>query len=263
MQTFYKNNKTHKLKLYKSIDNKLFDLLVDLDAQMAQGYENNDLNIILKYYIISKLLVDKNLSGEITYEAIKQNITLTRTNTNQIYVDQIQPIYEYEPGKYCPKIKYKNKYEPKEKIIKKYEFDFEPLINYIQTTKRIIITNTLPKKFINIKPDITNRDNYINPNVSQFNNKLHIYLPLNDIDDSDPESDNEQQLNQIHDPYINKLEEKQIDIQSKHILQAKDKNEIQQLTKFIGKRTENHRDKDRDKYLNKLLPETHNSKNKK
>lgn len=245
MQTFYKNNKTHKEKLEKSINNKLFDLLIDLDGQLAQGYEHTDLNIMLKYYIMTKLIIDRQAISGITFTAIKQNVAIARTNDNNIYIDRIETITEYEPNKYCPQVSYKHKYDKGQNIIKRYEIDFEPLRLFAKNKRNITMKIDYPR-FKILKIDRTNTDNYIHKNVSQFNNKLNIYLPPNVFEDSDSEDDKEQKMQSIKNPY------------TPYILTGDDKDKMQQLTQFIGKKSENHRDKDRQKHINKLLGTTPN-----
>lgn len=135
MSVQHKNLQKHYSKLRKSIDNKLFDLLIDLDDENSSDYPFKDINIILKYYIINKILYNKRCIEllKISDKNVHQELTIGKSNDNLIYITSILSKNRNEPELLKNSfILCNNNYDDKN-IIKRYSCDLKPLINFINT----------------------------------------------------------------------------------------------------------------------------------
>jgi hypothetical protein len=85
------NNQRHNEKLSRSIDNKLFDLLIDLDQQNL-NYKNSDINIAIKYLIIQKIFIDRQCIDILTENIDKTtnfSIEFGKADNNEIKITHL------------------------------------------------------------------------------------------------------------------------------------------------------------------------------
>lgn len=162
----------HIAKLNKSIDNKLFDLLVDLEDQInTNNYQHWKINHELRKVILRKIMLDKNIKltpnklgvyGYSHNEKIQfkeYNITFGKGDDNIIY-----PMYAVFSFK--DKVTTKQFEYNKDKIKKKIQYN---LVNVFKNAKQdlspihnnIIELNSKYYRYNNIKY-IYPEDNYIN-----------------------------------------------------------------------------------------------------
>lgn len=282
MQTQISNTKRHIIKLQKSIDNKLFDLLVDLDDQLVNGYERTEINIMLKANIIRKILVDTNIIHHVNCgnTTTIQEIIIMKSKDNSIYIESV---INYDKQIQDNKTTvtqiplYKNPKLKELAIVKKYKIDMIPIYKYLKTKTSSVNLNTqinysqnnfveenkvkkfndllLKKKsfqfsYINIKnKQLINHQNDIKnkPKYKNFRESLNDYCPINNINNS---SESEDEYKQIKNEYINIpfIINKNNDIEDIRLNESQMQNQINKIP-LIGKRSVNHRDIDRKKYL--------------
>jgi len=247
MQTLHHNTVKHITKLTKSISNKLFDLLIDLDDQMAHGYENTSLNIMLKYMILQKILYDSNIPHKFKVptmdddELTSREILFNKMSDNSVFINMITDT---------------TKLQPKPKTIFNQPI---PLTSTFQVAKKYKI-NIIPtyahfsdyiyakvKKLIKAKPKVMNITH------TYFDIKPTKRTPYSKINYDEIKDVNFKNIQPeyLKQPFIiskNEFDGTVIKIdESEEQLKKK-----QQLTKFLGTRSISHRDEDREKYLQKL-----------
>lgn len=159
----------HIAKLTKSIDNKLFDLLVDIEDQInTNNYTHWKINHELRKIIMRKILLDKDIkltpnklgvygyshNEKIQFKEYK--LTLGKGDDNLIY-----PMYAVFSFK--DKVTTKQFNYNKDKIKKKIQYD---LVNVFKSMKQDLIS-------------IHNNVIELNPHYYRYNNIKYIYPKLN------------------------------------------------------------------------------------
>jgi hypothetical protein len=285
MNILVANTNKHINKVRKSIQNKLFDLLVDLDDELAHGYDNMELNVMLKANIIKKILVDLKLMSKIVVSntTTVQDITFLKMRDNTI---EVQNIINYDKAisgnvKNINQLQlYKN---PNPSVIKesvkKYQINMVPLYNYMKQQKsknninkvmiqpKMLVFKDLQitaNRFKILKSENLNKINIkqsINDIFNEEDENKPIQIVINDLDKSDSESNDE--LEEIKQQYtqspfiLSDTEEDEIQDtrlkEQRHKQKLEKFNNMQKATPYIGKKSISHRDKDRQKYIGKLV----------
>lgn len=274
MKTLAHNTAKHISKLTRSIDNKLFDLLIDLDDQLAHGYEQQHANLLLKYFIMHKILLDNQMleNTVVNDHVIQQNITLDKMKDNYIKVQTILNFEQAEPG---DAIKHKTMYHDKtliasDNVAKKYEIDMVPLYRFFYSNKIFKLIN-VRNKFKNLQVVSTGKLNFINYKPKNFKDSLKYFCPI-DENSSDDDEITYKEMKKIRSEYTkvpfimtnpkNEIHEEKhqqqnskfgnldwkIPIKTKQSETPKGDLKQMEIIPFIGVRSINHKDKDRDKY---------------
>jgi hypothetical protein len=282
MQVLINNTNKHISKVKKSIQNKLFDLLIDLDDELAHGYTDLDVNLMLKANIIRKILVDAKLMPKIVKSntTTVQDITFLKMRDNTI---QVQSIVNYDKVM-VNNIKsinqltlYTNPNSQQciKEAVKKYQINMIPMYNYMNQQKKNCNKIIEPKivKFKDLAitanrfkisvPKLAEKPKNFNESLKQIfkedekeNNTIQIVI---DPDDFESEEEDLKEIKQEYTQYPFLLENSSDDeyddekLNKQKQSEKKEKlNKFVQNTQYIGKRSINHKDNDREKYINNL-----------
>jgi hypothetical protein len=227
----------HIYKLQRSIDNKLFDLLVDIEDQIATGnYEHWKINHELRQVIMRKILLDKGIkitpnklgvygyshNTKIQYK--EYQLTLGKGADNLIY--PMYALITYNDKCITKRFDY-NSNDIKKKIqynlvnvFKNQKKDFECIHN------NIVELNNKYYRYNNIKFVYPNSD------INIYNNKLNLSVRNSNISNNILHSDDEIMLqDQIHhNPQFNRNSNKNNDneliLQDNKIKNSDNSNEI-------------------------------------
>lgn len=259
------NQIKHNMKLNRKIDLALFNLLIDLDDQNSNEYNNQPINIILKYFITKKLLFDRRYMTSNEKEKFQSSyITFGKTKDNQIkIIELINTDFKNVNHFKSEYIISNNEYNAKD-IIKAYKLNFIPLekyfVNTIDNNFKILNKynsfNSLYK--VNVENILFKNKNN---NLANNNNNINI----NNFDDYIYNNSHQNKLNNIHnvnnndiinddDSPFNSLEKDNykfnidfVDIKNNY------SNKENPYKNLSGKRSKNHKDKDREKMYSEFL----------
>jgi len=239
-----KNLENHNKNRTKSIQNKLFDLLVDLDDENAHGYDHNELNLLIKYYIVNKILLDKQCIqiGD-SRDAIKIDLTFGKNEDNRIIITGVDKKYIKNGVTICKNISdFGIKDNVKTKINKCYSFNYLSLIKFIQQNHKLNIT------IVKNKDDSVNLNHY--NNINKYNSFKNLSI---------------QHVNNINSRYIRELycdnNKYLLNIQFKKIHNEYDTNQINDINDdLIGSVSIRRRDDIREQYKNNMININNNRK---
>lgn len=283
MQVLINNTNKHINKVKKSIQNKLFDLLIDLDDELAHGYTDLDVNLMLKANIIRKILVDAKLMSKIVKSntTTVQDITFLKMRDNTI---QVQSIVNYDKVM-ANNIKSINQLtlysNPKsqqyiKEAVKKYQINMIPMYEYMNQQKKNVNKIIEPRvvKFKDLAitanrfkitiPKMAQKPNNFKDSLKQVfeeddkkeNNTIQIVIDPDDWDSEEEElKDIKQEYTQYPFLLENSSDEEEQDKKLNKQKQMEKKEKLQNFvknTQYIGKRSINHKDNDREKYINNL-----------
>lgn len=187
----------HIQKLLKSIDNKLFDLLVDLEDQNNHGYDRTNVNYNLRDAILDKIIADKNIQKEIDNKKYSNIvINLVKTQTNMIAISTLnrfnnitlkpdnitytKDIYNFKciSIEMDPIIRSRVKRYNKLSIVKQQDVEINHLFARYGN-----------KRFCSNKKPININNNQINKNDNNNNNK--IFIDINEIPNNNENIEND------------------------------------------------------------------------
>lgn len=245
MKQLYNNTKKHVQKLQRSIQNKMFDLLIDLDDELAHGYEQQQANLLIKFTILNKIMVDNNLTefGKYTPLTVEMPLTIAKMKDNTIEIQNMERFdksSDKQGSKIVQTTLFRNdKVVGSPLVTKKYSLNLIPLFEFIKSHKfvRFYYEN---KKFKHLQKSKLMEIEYLHKPQFPFKNSLKQYFPFDDDDISDDTDFKNIKQEYIKTPFIitnNKKDNKQHNEQ-----------QIQTITPFLGQRSINHKDKDREKY---------------
>lgn len=236
MEIYSENSKRHSQKLYRSIQNKLFDLLIDLDEENNYTYNHKELNLVLKYYILHKIFLDLHGEPIIINEmnnVKKLDFTLGKSDNNEIKILEVDKLVVNNNNYEIRKLKdYNIRGNNFNKINKKYKLNYYALYQHIKSNKNIVnikISNSSNNNNNNLndKNNINKFKNLIISNCININSKYFKEFDAHNVNNN---------IIKINNPYFN-INEIPNDIDNN----------------LIGDKTINHRDKTRDKYNNKYI----------
>lgn len=246
MKQLYNNTKKHVQKLQRSIQNKMFDLLIDLDDELAHGYEQQQANLLIKFTILNKIMVDNGLTkfGKYTPLSVEMPLTLVKMKDTTLEVQDMQ-LYEKTSNKEGAKIKqttlFRNdKIVGSPLVVKKYSLNLIPLFKFVDSHKfvKFYYEN---KKFKNLQRTKPSEVEIIHQPKFSFKNSLKNYCPFGDDSFSDDTEYKNIKQEYIKTPFI-------LTKNSKDKKKGTEQ-EIQTITPYLGQRSVNHKDKDRNKYI--------------
>lgn len=256
MKQLYNNTKKHVQKLQRSIQNKMFDLLIDLDDELAHGYEQQQANLLIKFTILNKIMVDNGLTkfGNYTPLTVEMPLTIAKMKDNTIEIQDMQR-YDKSSDKEGSKIKqttlFRNdKIVGSPLVIKKYSLNLIPLFQFVKSHKfvKFYYEN---KKFKHLQKSKLMELEYLHKPEFPFKNSLKQYCPFDEEELSDDMEFKNIKQEYIKTPFI-------ITNNNKNNNQHSEQ-QIQTITPFLGQRTVNHKDKDREKYKEQFKIENNNN----
>jgi hypothetical protein len=237
----------------------MFDLLIDLDDELAHGYEQQQANLLIKFTILNKIMVDNGLTkfGKYTPLTVEMPLTLAKMKDNTLEIQNMERFdksSDKEGSRIIQTTLFRNdKIIGSPLVVKKYSLNLIPLFKFVDSNKfvKFYYEN---KKFKHLQKSKLMEIEYLHKPQFSFKNSLKNYCPFDDDSFSD-----DAEFKNIKQEYI----------KTPFILTNKNKNnkfhseqQIQTITPFLGQRTINHKDKDRDKYKEQFKIENNTDSDK-
>lgn len=259
MKQLYNNTKKHVQKLQRSIQNKMFDLLIDLDDELAHGYEQQQANLLIKFTILNKIMVDNGLTkfGKYTPLTVEMPLTLAKMKDNTLEIQDMQrfdKVSNKEESKIVQTTLFRNdKIVGSPLVIKKYSLNLIPLFKFVDSHKfvKFYYEN---KKFKHLQKSKLMEVEYLHKPQFSFKNSLKNYCPFDEDSFSDDTEFKDIKQEYIKTPFI-------ITNKNKNNKQHNEQ-QVQTITPYLGQRSINHKDKDRDKYKEQFKIENNTDSDK-